>query len=557
MVHGDKNLSFIGVSFVVGFIAISGWKSWYVVTLTSSSANLEAKTSVVIPSSKLIYSYNHVIQGFSASLTPAELEALKSTPGYVSSIKEPVSNFGKDIIIGVIDTGWRGECESGTQFNSSMCNKELIGVRFSNKGVVAHNPNVAISMTSPRDTVGHGTHTSTTATGNYVKDASYFGCAMGTARGMALGARVAMYRALCVDVLSMSFGLHELELYEDPIAIATFAAIEKNIFTLPNGTPWVLTVASGTMDRDFGATLSLGNKDTVDGVALFPGNFSSSQFPIVFMDACDEMSVLKKLGQKIVVCQDPGGEGSLSDHIFDFFTPSPFPAIFLEQKDGDSVVDYIKSNSDPKASIDFKITSLGTKPSPVVAISSSRGPSRSCPSVLKPAIMASGDLVLAAWPPNVGVARLNEDLVFSNFNLISATYPDWSLAAIRSALMSTSNTIDNTGIEDYVNLLCALKFTAQQIKIITKSSPNNCSNPSLDLNYPSFIAYFNDKNAKSSSRTVKEFQRTDSCWRGELHLHSNSDTNKGMSFGHLTWEVIGGKHVVKSPIVATSYSLET
>lgn len=28
----------------------------------------------------------------------------------------------------------------------------------------------------------------------------------------------------------MSFGLHELELYEDPIAIATFAAIEKNIF---------------------------------------------------------------------------------------------------------------------------------------------------------------------------------------------------------------------------------------------------------------------------------------------------------------------------------------
>ncbi|PPR80744.1 hypothetical protein GOBAR_AA39966 [Gossypium barbadense] len=66
--------------------------------------------------------------GFSACLTPAELEALKSTPGYVSSIKDrsvkvdtthsfkflglnsntgawPVSNFGKDIIIGVIDTG--------------------------------------------------------------------------------------------------------------------------------------------------------------------------------------------------------------------------------------------------------------------------------------------------------------------------------------------------------------------------------------------------------------------------------------------------------------------
>ncbi|MBA0745851.1 hypothetical protein Gogos_008410 [Gossypium gossypioides] len=340
-------------------------------------------------------------------------------------------------------------------------------------------------------------------------------------------------------------------------------------------------------------------------------------------------------------------EAKTRNSIFGFFTPSPFPAIFLEQKDGDSVVDYIKSNSDPKASIDFKITSLGTKPSPIVAISSSRVPSRSCPSVLKPAIMASGDLVLAAWPPNVGVACLNEDLVFSNFNLISgtsmacphvsgvaallkATYPDWSLAAIRSALMSTSNTIDNTGspikdmganlkparplamgaghinpnkalhpglmydviVEDYVNLLCALKFTAEQIKIITKSSPNNCSNPSLDLNYPSFIAYFNDKNAKSSSRTMKEFRRT-MTHVGEgsstyiatvtpikgvkvtvepdklvfmaknekkifkLSIERPSQTAEAVSFGHLTWEVIGGKHVVKSPIVATSYSLET
>ncbi|MBA0595522.1 hypothetical protein Gorai_012390 [Gossypium raimondii] len=214
-------------------------------------------------------------------------------------------------------------------------------------------------------------------------------------------------------------------------------------------------------------------------------------------------------------------EAKTRNSVFDFFTPSPFPAIFLEQKDGDSVVDYIKSNSDPKASIDFKITSLGTKPSPIVAISSSRGPSRSCPSVLKPGIMASGDLVLAAWPPNVGVARLNEDLVFSNFNLISgtsmacphvsgvtallkATYPEWSLAAIRSALMSTTNTIDNTGspikgmganlrparplamgaghinpnkalhpgfmydvtVEDYLNLLCPLKFTAQLKKLV-------------------------------------------------------------------------------------------
>ncbi|XWS14720.1 hypothetical protein CRYUN_Cryun35bG0032900 [Craigia yunnanensis] len=720
--------------------AFSGQQSWYLGTLASLSANLRINTNATIPSSKLIYSYNHVIQGFSASLTPADLETLKNVPGYVSSVRDrtvkvdttysfkflglnsdtgawPVSNFGKDVIIGMIDTGvwpesesyndkgmtdvpskWKGECENGTQFNSSMCNKKLIGARSFNKGLIAHDPNITISMNSPRDTEGHGTHTSTTAAGTYVQDASYFGYAKGTARGMAPGARVAMYKALWdegaymtdiiaaidqaitdgVDVLSMSLGLDDVELYEDPIAIATFAAIEKNIFvstsagnegpdveTLHNGTPWVLTVAAGTMDRDFGATLSLGSKASVNGLALYPGNFSLSQFSIVFMDACDKKSELRKLVQKIIVCQDPGKEDSLNDQFnnikvtgnaagvfitnnsnLDIFIQGPFPAIFLELKDGDAVVDYIKSNSDPKASIEFKRTFLGTKPSPTVTSYTSRGPSYSCPSVLKPDIMAPGDFVLAAWPPNIGVARLNEDLVFSNFNLLSGTsmacphasgvaallkgaYPDWSPAAIRSALMTTSDPVDNTGspikdigtnlrpatplamgaghinpnkaldpglvydatVEDYVNLLCGLNFTAEQIKIITKSSLNNCSNPSLDLNYPSFIAYFNDRNAKPNSKTVKEFQRTvtnvgegSSTYKAtvtpikgvtvtvepdtlvfkaknekknfKLSIEGPRQLDEAVSFGHLTWEDSGRKHVVRSPIVATSYSIE-
>ncbi|XVF39909.1 hypothetical protein PTKIN_Ptkin01aG0070800 [Pterospermum kingtungense] len=724
--------------------AFSGQESWYLATLSSLSANLRTNTNATIPSSKLIYSYNHVIQGFSASLSPAELEALKKAPGYVSSVGDrtvkvdttysfkflglnpetgawPVSNFGKDVIIGVIDSGvwpesesfndegmadipskWKGECESGTQFNSSMCNKKLIGARYFNKGLIAHDPNITISMNSTRDTVGHGTHTSTTAAGTYVEDASFFDYAKGTARGMAPGARVAMYKALWeeggymtdiiaaidqaiadgVDVLSMSLGLDERELYEDPIAIATFAAIEKNIFvstsagnegpfleTLHNGTPWVLTVAAGTMDREFGATLSLGSKGSVNGLALYPGNFSSSPFSIVFMDACDKTSELRKLVDKIIVCQDPGKEDSLNDQFnniqvagnvagvfitnntgLDIFIQSPFPAIFLEQKDGDMVVDYIKSNTDdPKASIEFKRTFLGTKkkPSPTVTSYSSRGPSYSCPSVLKPDLMAPGDFVLAAWPSNIAVARINDDVLFSNFNLLSGTsmacphasgvaalikgaYPDWSPAAIRSALMTTSDAVDDTGspikdigtslrpatplamgaghinpnkaldpglvydatVEDYVNLLCGLNFTAKQIQIITRSSSsNNCSNPSLDLNYPSFIAYFNDRNTKPNSNIVREFQRTvTNVGEGsftykatvtpikgvkvtvepdtlvfnaknekknfKLSIEGPGQLDETVSFGYLSWEDSGRKHVVRSPIVATSYMIE-
>ncbi|KAH1057803.1 hypothetical protein J1N35_035868 [Gossypium stocksii] len=720
--------------------AFSNQHTWYLATLSSVSAKSKAETNPTISFSKLIYTYNHVIQGFSASLTPAELESLKNSPGYVSSVKDrvvkvdtthsfeflglnsgtgawPVSSFGKDVIVGVIDTGvwpesesfnddgmsdvpsrWKGECESGTQFNSSLCNKKLIGARFFNKGLIAHNSNITISMNSTRDTEGHGTHTSTTVAGTYVKDASYFGYAPGTARGMAPMARVAMYKALWeegayttdiiaaidqaitdgVDVLSMSLGLDEVELYEDPIAIATFAAIEKNIFvstsagnegpdveTLHNGTPWVITVAAGTMDRDFGATLILGKKVSINGLAQYPGNFTSTEFPIIFMDTCNNKTELSKIKQKIIVCQDPGKEDSLDDQFnniqaagniaavfitnsssVDVFAQSPFPAIFLVQKDGDTVVDFIKSNTDPKASIVFKKTILGIKPSPRVTSYTSRGPSYSCPLVLKPDIMAPGDSVLAAWPPNVAAARVNQDLVFTNFNLLSGTsmacphvsgiaallkavYPNWSPAAIRSALMTTSDQIDNTGspikdiggnlrpadplamgaghvnpnkalnpgliydatVQDYVDLLCGLNFTQQQIKTITKTSSNNCSNPSLDLNYPSFIAFFNDRGAKPNSTTVVEFGRTVTnvgdgsfTYKADvtpinglkvtvepdtlvfttkyekksykLSIEGPKQLHKAVLFGYLTWEDSGKQHAVTSPIVATSYKIE-
>ncbi|KAB2023474.1 hypothetical protein ERO13_D06G018600v2 [Gossypium hirsutum] len=720
--------------------AFSNQHTWYLATLSSVSAKSKAETNPTTPFSKLIYTYNHVIQGFSASLTPAELESLKNSPGYVSSVKDrvvkvdtthsfefldlnsgtgawPVSSFGKDVIVGVIDTGvwpesesfnddgmsdvpsrWKGECESGTQFNSSLCNKKLIGARFFNKGLIAHNSNITISMNSTRDTEGHGTHTSTTVAGTYVKDASYFGYAPGTARGMAPMARVAMYKALWeegayttdiiaaidqaitdgVDVLSMSLGLDGVDLYEDPIAIATFAAIEKNIFvstsagnegpdveTLHNGTPWVITVAAGTMDRDFGATLILSNKVSINGLAQYPGNFTSTEFPIVFMDTCSNKTELSKIKQKIIVCQDPGKEDSLDDQFnnilaagniaavfitnsssVDVFVQSPFPAIFLVQKDGDTVVDFIKSNTDPKASIVFKKTILGIKPSPRVTSYTSRGPSYSCPLVLKPDIMAPGDSVLAAWPPNIAAARVNQDLVFTNFNLLSGTsmacphvsgiaallkavYPNWSPAAIRSALMTTSDQIDNTGspikdiggnlrpadplamgaghvnpnkalnpgliydatVQDYVDLLCGLNFTQQQIKTITKTSSNNCSNPSLDLNYPSFIAFFNDRGAKPNSTTVVEFGRTvtnvgDGSFTYKanvtpinglkvtvepdtlvfktkyekksykLSIEGPKQLHKAVLFGYLTWEDSGKEHVVTSPIVATSYKIE-
>uniref|UniRef100_A0A7N2KRS6 Subtilisin-like protease n=2 Tax=Quercus lobata TaxID=97700 RepID=A0A7N2KRS6_QUELO len=717
---------------------------WYLSTLTSAleTSKLSTTNTFSTATSKLIYSYTHVIDGFAASLSLSELEALKSSPGFVSSIKDlpvkadtthspdflglssnsglwPVTNYGQDVIIGVVDTGiwpesesyndkgmsevpsrWKGQCEFGTKFNTSFCNKKLIGARFFNKGLIAKDPNATKTINnSTRDTDGHGTHTSSTAAGNYVQGASFFGYATGTARGIAPKARVAMYKALWdegsyssdimaaidqaildgVDVISISLGIDGVPLHTDPIAIATFGALKKGVFvstsagnqgpllgTLHNGIPWVLTVAAGTMDRDYNGVVTLGNGVQLLGSSLYIGkwNSSSNKIPIVFFDACDNLKTLQKVGYKIVVCQDK--KGSLSDQVqnvddakvvaavfitnvtdLEFYIQNSYPAIFLNMKNGETVKDYIKtSKSNPKASLVFKKTTLGTKPSPRVSSYSAKGPSISCPFVLKPDIMAPGSLVLASWPPKIPVASDGSSSLYSKFNLLSGTsmscpqaagvaallksaHPDWSPAAIRSAMMTTSDAFDNTlkpitdlgddnhpaspfafgaghinpnnaldpgliydvNAQDYVNVLCGLKYTNRQIQIITKSASNNCSNKSLDLNYPSFVAFFNAKASKSSFKSVREFHRTvTNVGEGQstyvasvtpikeikvsvtpeklvfknknekqsfkLSIEGPQRLKEESVFGYLRWVDSASKRMVSSPIVATRYSSE-
>ncbi|KAI6688100.1 hypothetical protein NL676_024928 [Syzygium grande] len=719
--------------------AFSDHHSWYLAIVSSlvRSPNPKARAgaSATPASSKLIYSYTHVMQGFSATLSPSELEALKNTPGYLSSMKDlpvkvdtthspqflglnsnfgawPTSDYGKDVIVGLVDTGvwpespsfnddgmtaipakWKGECEVGTQFNASMCNKKLIGARFFNKALVAKNPNITISMNSTRDTEGHGTHTSTTAAGNYVADASYFGYAPGIASGVAPRAQVAMYKALWdegayaadvlaaidqaiidgVDVLSLSLGFDGVPLYEDPIAIATYAAIERGITvslsagnegasleTLHNGIPWAITVAAGEIDRDFGGTVTLGDGVSIAGSTLFPGNPSLSKSPIVFMDACNNTVELKKLSPSdIVVCEDKNGtvwdqvqkvdKARVAGGVFIVNSSYPyfiifttFPTIFLNPADGDTIKAYIKNSSEPTASIHFRKTLIGSKPAPSLADYSSRGPSPSCPVVLKPDILAPGTLILAGWPQNIPAAVVDSHRLFNDFNLLSGTsmacphiagvaallrgpHPEWSPAAIRSAMMTTSYTMDNTNSpikdigndyqpasplgmgaghvdpnkaldpgliydvtpQDYVNLMCAMNYTSKQIQMVTRSSSYNCSNPSLDLNYPSFIAFFSSNS--SDSPMVQEFYRTvtnvgdgPSTYtakfnpmeefkvsvvpdrltfkekyeklRYKLTIEGPKQMKQTVVFGSLSWMDDGGKYVVKSPIVATSLS---
>ncbi|KAL8030033.1 hypothetical protein ABFX02_14G261500 [Erythranthe guttata] len=353
--------------------AFSSHHHWY-------SSMLKSAKSLDEPESKIIYTYDNAFHGFSAVLSEDELEAVKKSQGFLSAFEDgvvtadtthsskflslnsatglwPASNYGKDVIIGVIDTGiwpespsfrddgmteiptrWKGICEEGEEFNSSSCNRKIIGARYFREGLRAANPGVTIPMYSARDIDGHGTHTASIAAGNYVDGVSFFGYAAGTARGVAPRARIAVYKVLWdggvtsdliagidqavadgVDILSISLSDRSTNLYENALSIASFGARKKGIVvclsagnrgpsfaTLRSGIPWAVVVASGTVDRWFAGMLTLGNGKTITGWTTFPARAIFRNTPLVYNEtfsACnsDELLASARFGS-IIVC---------------------------------------------------------------------------------------------------------------------------------------------------------------------------------------------------------------------------------------------------------------
>lgn len=627
----------------------------------------------VSDSAEMLYTYNNVAHGYSTRLTKAEADSLENQPGILSVMPEviyelhttrtpeflgldqnanlfPESKMASEIIVGVFDTGvwpesksfddsglgpipssWKGQCETGNNFNSSNCNRKLIGARFFSKGYVAALGPIDESKesNSPRDDDGHGTHTSTTAAGSAVRDASLLGYAAGTARGMAASARVAVYKVCwiggCfssdilkgmdmaiadnVNVMSLSLGGGTSDYYRDNIAIGAFAAMEKGIlvscsagnagpspFSLSNVAPWITTVGAGTLDRDFPAYASLGNGLNYSGVSLFKGDLlPDKMLPFVYAgnattatngNLCMPGTLIpEKVKGKIVLCdrgvnarvqkgsvvKAAGGAGmvlanaaSNGDELV--ADAHLLPATAVTEKTGNTIKNYLFSDSNPTATIIFQGTKIGIEPSPVVAAFSSRGPNSITPEILKPDIIAPGVNILAGWSGSVGPTGLAEDSRHVEFNIISGTsmscphvsglaallkaaHADWSPGAIRSALMTTAYSKYKTGklmediatgkpstpfdhgaghvdpvsalnpglvydltVEDYVNFFCAMKYTASEIKLVTRGNFTCDSSKQYsvnNLNYPSFaVSYQTGSGPISEETTTVKHTRT-------------------------------------------------
>ncbi|XP_022768675.1 subtilisin-like protease SBT1.7 [Durio zibethinus] len=546
--------------------------------------------------------------GKSSALFPTSDSMGDVTVGILDTGVRPELKSFDDSELGPVPSGWKGVCEVGRNFSASSCNRKLIGARFFSKGYEASFGPIDESRESksPRDDDGHGTHTATTAAGSAVPKANLLGYASGTARGMASHARVAIYKVCwlggCfgsdivaamdaavadgVDVISMSIGGGLSEYYDDTIAIGAFTAAARGVFvscsagnsgpipsSLSNIAPWITTVGAGTLDRDFPASITLGNEDQYSGMTLYNGKqLPHSKVPLVYGGNVSNSSsgnlcmagslIPEKISGKIVLCdrggnarvqkgvvvKAAGGVGmilTITDSFGEELVADAhlLPAAAVGRKTGDAIKKYISSDPNPTATIGPGTTKLGVQPSPVVAAFSSRGPNPVTPAILKPDIIAPGVNILAGWTGAVGPTGLESDQRHVNFNIISGTsmscphvsglaallkaaHPDWSPAAIKSALMTTAYTAYRSGekmedvatggpatpfdygaghvdpvaaldpglvydatVDDYLGLLCALNYTANQIKSITHRDLTCQTSKKYtlgDFNYPSF-----------------------------------------------------------------------
>ncbi|CAA0396035.1 unnamed protein product [Arabidopsis thaliana] len=514
----------------------------------------------------------------------------------------PESKVFNDHGLGPIPQRWRGKCESGEQFNAKIhCNNKLIGAKYYLSGLLAEtggkfNRTIIQDFKSNRDAIGHGTHTATIAGGSFVPNVSFYGLARGTVRGGAPRARIASYKVcwnvvgydgICtvadmwkafddaihdqVDVLSVSIGagIPENSEVDSVDFIAAFHAVAKGITVvaaggndgpgaqnITNAAPWLLTVAATTLDRSFPTKITLGNNQTLFAESLFTGPEISTS--LAFLDSDHNVDVKGKtiLEFDSTHPSSIAGRGVVAvilakkpDDLLARYNSIPY--IFTDYEIGTHILQYIRTTRSPTVRISAATTLNGQPAMTKVAEFSSRGPNSVSPAILKPDIAAPGVSILAAVSPldpdafnGFGLysgTSMSTPVVSGIIALLKSLHPNWSPAAMRSALVTTAwrtspsgepifaqgsnkkladpfdyggglvnpekaaqpGLVYDMGIKDYINYMCSAGYIDSSIsRVLGKKTKCTIPKPSiLDINLPS-ITIPNLEKEVTLTRTV-------------------------------------------------------
>jgi subtilisin family serine protease len=279
----------------------------YSVTFSGFSANLTANQAFAMTSDPDVVAVNKdkMFQVDATTQRTTQFLGLEKNGGVWDKLGGTKKNgAGSGVIVGVVDTGiwpesksfaslhasttipgWKGGCVAGEDksFPTNLCNDKIIGAKYFVDGFGRANVSKE-EFLSPRDGEGHGTHTSSTAAGDFGPRAIMpGGTNVGVVSGVAPAARIAMYKACwegvvaagCagsdltaaidmavadgVDVINYSIGGTTEGSYFDPTEIAFMNAAQAGVFvsasagnsgpgasTLDHPSPWLTTVAAST-----------------------------------------------------------------------------------------------------------------------------------------------------------------------------------------------------------------------------------------------------------------------------------------------------------------------
>ncbi len=462
---------------------------------------------------EVVYRYDVSLNGFAARMSAADADLLRRSDGVAAVTKNEINKLdtsstprflgltepgslwdqtggrdgkaGAGTVVGIVDSGiwpesksfagsgkpparFKGDCQAGEQFPNSTCNSKLVVAKYFNSSFPPQDL-VKGEYKSPRDGDGHGSHTASTAAGNFGVKAVVDGIDLGTISGMAPGAMIAAYKVCwngdaggCgtadsvaaidaavadgVDVINYSISGSRTNTFADPVENAFFYAASAGVFvaasagnsgpgasTVAHNSPWLATVAAGTHDRDSTATVTLGNNATYTGKSI---TGAAGPAPLVDSTAvgaagADPRQVElcypgtlapAKVAGKIVLCQrgviartdkslavkQAGGIGMV------LYNPEPsslnadlhsVPTVHVDEVDGAAIKSYI-ATAGAGATASISASVPGIAAAPEVAAFSSRGPAlASGGDLIKPDIMAPGVDILAAVAPPSNAGR--------------------------------------------------------------------------------------------------------------------------------------------------------